>query len=318
MVAQQVDHRLHGLPDAYDASGQGVARDVAAEAPQQVVAGIDVWPVLADPGQLENSLLNLCINARDAMPDGGRLMVETANQAVDEQSASDHGLAPGQYVSICVSDNGTGMPAGVVARAFDPFFTTKPIGEGTGLGLSMVYGFARQSSGHARIRSRVGTGTTICLYLPRHLGRAPTETVQGVEQPATALGHGETVLIVDDEAPVRGLMVEALEGLGCRVLEAENGLQAIEQLQSDPTIALLVTDVGLPGGMNGRQVADAARLLLPELRVLFVTGYAENAALSHGQLPQGMQILTKPFELHAFGQPVKDLITSPGETKPTM
>ena len=249
-----------------------VRRTIGPQVILEVVAGIGIWPVHVDPGQLENSLLNLCINARDAMPDGGRLVVETANRAMDEHTAGDHGMLPGQYVSICVSDNGTGMPADVIARAFAPFFTTKPTGAGTGLGLSMDYGFARQSGGHARIYSEMGTGTTVCVYLPRYLGEAtPEDTPEAEAVPADA-GQGETILVVDDEASVRALMVEVLRELGYRVLQAESGPRAIELLQADLSIALLVTDVGLPGGMNGRQVADMARLLLPELQVLFVTG----------------------------------------------
>jgi PAS domain S-box-containing protein len=288
-----------------------VRRTIGPQVALDVVPGTAVWPVLADPGQLENALLNLCINARDAMPDGGRLVVATANHVLDAPAAAAHGLAPGDYVSICVSDTGAGMPPEVIARAFDPFFTTKPIGVGTGLGLSMVYGFARQSGGQARIRSNVGTGTVVCVYLPRHEGEAAPERASPAAATAPAdAGRGETVLVVDDEAAVRALMVDLLGERGYRVLQAENGPRAIELLQADRSVALLVTDVGLPGGMNGRQVADAARVLIPALRVLFVTGYAETAALSHGHLPEGMQVLTKPFELCVLGERVRALVRS--------
>ncbi|WP_311230729.1 MULTISPECIES: response regulator [unclassified Acidovorax] len=288
-----------------------VRRTIGPQISLEVVTGISVWPVHADPGQLENALLNLCINARDAMHEGGQLMIETANRSVDERTASQEEMLPGQYVSICVSDNGSGMPPEVIARAFDPFFTTKPIGVGTGLGLSMVYGFARQSGGQARIYSEVGAGTRVCMYLPRYLGTdvAPQE----VEPSPPALdgtGLGETILVVDDEASVRSLMVEMLREMGYRVIEAEDGPRAIQALQNDPSVALLVTDVGLPGGMNGRQVADAARNIYPALQVMFVTGYAENAVLSHGHLPTGMQVLTKPFELRVFGQRIQTLMKS--------
>lgn len=286
-----------------------VRRTIGPQITLDVVAGTGVWPVHADPSQLENALLNLCINARDAMPGGGQLMIETANRTMGDAMARDYEMQPGQYVCIAVSDNGSGMPADVIARAFDPFFTTKPIGVGTGLGLSMVYGFARQSGGQARIHSTVGTGTTVSMYLPRYVGQdEPVEEAGGTQPALDGVGLGETILVVDDEASVRLLMVEMLREMGYRVLEAEDGARATQVLQSDASIKLLVTDVGLPGGMNGRQVADAARTLHPTLQVLFVTGYAENAVLSHGHLPAGMQVLTKPFELHAFGERVQAMM----------
>lgn len=277
----------------------------------EVVPGASVWAVHADPGQLENALLNLCINARDAMPDGGRLVVETTNRTVDELAASEEHLQPGQYVSICVRDSGTGMSPDTIAHAFDPFFTTKPLGLGTGLGLSMVYGFAKQSGGKAHITSTVGEGTSVSIFLPRYVGE-DVLTVDRVAPKASLsnVGAGETILVLDDEEAVRMLMVEMLQDMGYRVLHTGDGAQAIDILRENRSIALLVTDVGLPGGMNGRQVADAARTLLPNLQVLFVTGYAETAVLSHGHLPQGMQVLTKPFELEVFGQRVQDLTRS--------
>jgi PAS domain S-box-containing protein len=290
-----------------------VRRTIGPQIALEVVAGIGVWPVLADPGQLESALLNLCINARDAMPDGGRLVIETANRAIDERTASAQQMLPGQYVSISVSDNGSGMPPQVVERAFDPFFTTKPIGVGTGLGLSMVYGFARQSGGHARIYSEVGAGSNVCVYLPRHEGELPADdAVHAPALVAPGTGVGQTILVVDDEHSVRTLMAEMLRELGYRALEAPDGPSAIRILQAEPSVVLLVTDVGLPGGMNGRQVADAARKLRPALLVLFVTGYAENAVLSHGHLPTGMQVLTKPFELSTFCQKVQTLAAAAG------
>lgn len=267
-----------------------------------------LWTIFVDAGQLENSLLNLCINARDAMPDGGKLMIETANRWMDERGARQHGLTPGQYVSLCVSDSGTGMSRDVIDRAFDPFFTTKPIGQGTGLGLSMVYGFAGQSGGTVRIYSEVGKGTMVCIYLPRHRGYAePIEEPQFVEEAPRASGT-ETVLLVDDEPLIRLLAVEALEELGYTIIEAEEGASALKILNSERTIDLLITDVGLPGGLNGRQVADAARIARPDLKVLFITGYAENAVLNHGHLDQSMHVLTKPFQLDAFARKVKALI----------
>ncbi|MEJ8856096.1 PAS domain-containing protein [Variovorax robiniae] len=288
-----------------------VRRTIGPQVVLEVLPGTEVWTVSADPGQLENAILNLCINARDAMPEGGRLVIETANRSLDEHTASAQEMLPGQYVSVCVSDNGCGMPADVIARAFDPFFTTKPIGLGTGLGLSMVYGFARQSGGHARICSEVGRGTTVCVYLPRHDGEMePGARAARPLESFNVSGTGETVLVVDDESSMRMLMAEALRELGYTVLEAANGPRAIEIVQANRSIVLLVTDVGLPGGMNGRHVADAARAMIPKLQVLFVTGYAETAALSHGHLPTGMQVLTKPFDLTAFGQRVQALVGS--------
>ncbi|WP_424137751.1 PAS domain S-box protein [Roseomonas chloroacetimidivorans] len=269
------------------------------------VLAADLWPTLCDPNQLENALLNLCINARDAMPEGGRLTIETANSWVDDRAARERDMQPGQYVAICVTDTGTGMPPEVVARAFDPFFTTKPIGQGTGLGLSMIYGFARQSGGHVRIRSEVGQGTTMRLYLPRHWGEA--EEPDGAEGSAEALRarEGETVLVVDDEPTVRMLVTEVLEELGYAAIEAADGPAALRILRTGARIDLMITDVGLPGGMNGRQVADAARQARPGLRVLFITGYAENAAIGSGDLEPGMHVLTKPFAMEVLAARVK-------------
>ncbi len=308
---QTLEPKVLQVPQLIAGFDELVRRTIGPQITLDVVAEDRVWPVQADPGQLENALLNLCINARDAMPDGGRLVIEAANLTIDGPVASEEEIAPGQYVSISVRDNGTGMPADVVARAFDPFFTTKPLGMGTGLGLSMVYGFARQSGGQVRIYSEVGAGTTVCIYLPRYLGAAPPmEEAAAPLPPVGAVGLGETILVVDDEAAVRVLMVEMLREMGFQVLEAGDGPRALQVLQRHPAIALLVTDVGLPGGMNGRQVADAARELYPTLQVLFVTGYAENAVLGHGHLPSGMQVLTKPFELQAFGQRIQSLVQS--------
>ncbi len=216
--------------------------------------------------------------------------------------------AAGQYVSLCVSDTGTGMPPDVIAKAFDPFFTTKPIGQGTGLGLSMIYGFAKQSGGQVRIYSEVGKGTTVCLYLPRHLGEADRAEDLPELADAPRAEQGETVLVVDDEPTVRMLVTEVLEDLGYTAIEAADGPAGLKVLQSDVRIDLLVTDVGLPGGMNGRQVADAARVVRPELKVLFITGYAENAVLSHGHLDPGMHVLTKPFAMEALASRIKELI----------
>jgi PAS domain S-box-containing protein len=275
---------------------------------EPAVGAAGLWPTLVDSGQLENALLNLCINARDAMPDGGTLTIETANRWLDQRAARDRDMSPGQYVSLCVSDTGTGMPPEIAAKAFDPFFTTKPIGMGTGLGLSMIYGFAKQSGGQVRIYSEANQGTMVCIYLPRHLGEAETAEMVSELSNAPRAEEGQTVLVVDDEPTVRMLVTEILEDLGYRAIEAADGASGLQVLQSDTRIDLLVTDVGLPGGMNGRQMADAARMVRPDLTVLFITGYAENAVVSHGHLDPGMHILTKPFGLEALASRINELI----------
>ncbi len=277
----------------------------------EAVAAGGLWATSVDPPQLENALLNLCINARDAMPDGGRLTIETANRWLDQRAARERDLAPGQYVSLCVSDTGTGMTPEVAARAFDPFFTTKPIGVGTGLGLSMVYGFVRQSGGQARIYSEPGQGAMVCLYLPRHHGAAngsdDADTAAGpAEAPRAA--QGKTVLVVDDEPTVRMLVTEVLEELGYTAIEAADGNAGLKVLRSDVPLDLLITDVGLPGGLNGRQVADAGREVRPMLPILFITGYAENAAVGNGHLEPGMQVLTKPFAMDALAARVRAIV----------
>ena len=280
-----------------------------AIAVENVGAG-GLWTVLVDSNQLENALLNLCINARDAMLNGGKLTLETANRWLDSRAARERDIPPGQYVSICVSDTGLGMSPDIVARAFDPFFTTKPLGSGTGLGLSMTYGFARQSGGQVRIYSEVSKGTTVCLYLPRHLGQARiSEPTQAALDIARAQ-HAETVLVVDDEPTVRMLVIDILQELGYQALEASEGGSGLEILQSSARIDLLVTDVGLPGSLNGRQMADAARVRRPNLKVLFITGYAENAVVNHGHLEHGMHILTKPFAMDVLAARINELLQS--------
>jgi PAS domain S-box-containing protein len=248
-----------------------IRRTIGPSVALEVVGAAGLWLAKLDPSQLENALLNLSINARDAMPDGGRITIETANKWLDQRAARERDLPPGQYLSICVTDTGTGMPKEIVERIFDPFFTTKPIGQGTGLGLSMIYGFVRQSGGQVRVYSEVGQGTTMCMYFPRFTGELVEEST-GEDGAVNETGDGETVLVIDDEATVRMLVVEVLEEAGYRALEAEDGPSGLKILQSDARIDLLITDVGLPGGLNGRQVADAARRSRPELKVLFITG----------------------------------------------
>jgi len=268
----------------------------------------DLWRVMIDPNQLESALLNLCINARDAMPEGGELKIKTSRHDLDAAEAEAQNLQPGSYVWLCVIDTGTGMPPEVIERAFDPFFTTKPLGGGTGLGLSMVYGFARQSGGHARIISEVGRGTTLCVYLPRDLTAseetAPTDDIEA----ANRVALGGTILVVDDEAAVRALIAESLQEAGYEVLEAEDGEAGLRILRSPAVISLLVTDVGLPGGMNGRQMADAARTSRPDLKVLFITGYAEGQVMAKAATEPGLRILSKPFPLQVLVSKVAEIL----------
>jgi len=290
-----------------------VRRTVGPQIEVETVGKAGLWMTLVDPNQLENALLNLCINARDAMPDGGRITIETANRWLDHAASRERDLEPGQYISISVTDTGSGMSPEVISRAFDPFFTTKPIGEGTGLGLSMIYGFARQSGGHVRIQSEVGMGTTMSIYLPRYLadedcreGTADAALVAGLENMAEA--RTGRVMVVDDEPTVRMLVAEVAQELGYSVMEAFDGPSAMRLLQAGSDLDLLITDVGLPGGMNGRQVADAALALMPDLNVLFITGYAENAVIGNGQLAPNMALITKPFAMEALAQRIREIM----------
>ncbi len=268
-----------------------------------------LWAVLCDPNQLENAILNLAINARDAMPDGGTLRIETASTTLDARNAVERDMQPGDYIAISVTDTGTGMTPEVAARAFDPFFTTKPIGMGTGLGLSMIYGFAKQSDGQVRIHSALGQGTAVKMLLPRATDGTPANIDGTAITEAPRAEEGETVLVVDDEAAVRMLVSEALEELGYLPLEAADASGGMKILQSKARIDLLITDVGLPGGMNGRQMADAARNLRPDLKILFITGYAEQSVLGSGTLGAGMHVLSKPFPLDTLASRIKNILT---------
>jgi PAS domain S-box-containing protein len=273
-----------------------------------IAAADDLWLTLCDPNQLESALLNLAINARDAMPDGGKLTITTSNARIEGVTADTPALSPGDYVCIGVTDTGTGMSAEVAARAFDPFFTTKPIGQGTGLGLSMIYGFARQSDGHVTIDSKLGRGTLVRLYLPRHHGEIAPQFLSA----AAAAEHaatGETVLVVEDEPVVRAVIVEMLGEQGYQTLEAIDGPSGLRVLRTNARIDLLVTDVGLPG-INGRQLADQARETRPNLKVLFITGYAESVAISDGFLQPGMEMITKPFDLDNLSQRIRAMVSS--------
>jgi PAS domain S-box-containing protein len=298
--------------DRLIASMEDLLRRTLSEAIRlDLAAPDDLWLSRCDPHQLESAILNLVINARDAMPDGGRLAVGTTNMHLDADTAiAQGGVEAGQYVVISVSDTGTGMSPAVVAQAFDPFFTTKPIGQGTGLGLSMVYGFAKQSEGHVRIDSKVGQGTTVRIYLPRYLGEVEAEEPSSGLVDRNRPETGETVLVVEDEPVVRALILEVLQDLGYRTTEAADGPAGLHCLDSKERIDLLVTDVGLPG-LNGRQLADYARLKRPDLKVLFITGYAENAAMSSGFLLPGMEMITKPFAVGALAEKIRAMIERP-------
>jgi PAS domain S-box-containing protein len=274
----------------------------------EVIEAADLWTALVDPSQLENSLLNLCLNARDAMPAGGHIRIATANQHLNQRAAAAQQMPEGEYLSLSVTDSGTGIPPEVISRVFEPFFTTKQPGEGTGLGLSMVYGFAKQSGGLVRIYSEVGRGSTVCIYLPRHHGvaePAPAPTLPSL--PVHAATH-ETVLVVDDEPSVRLLIVDILQDMGYKVLEASDSASGLALLQSDVQVDLLISDVGLPGGMNGRQMAEVGRANRPTMRVLFLTGYAQTAVFGSGQLDEGVEVMTKPFNIDALSDRVDKML----------
>lgn len=266
----------------------------------------DLWLVRCDSNQLENALLNLAINARDAMPDGGALTIEVANRTFEASQARQRELSPGDFVCLRVVDTGVGMPPDVTARAFDPFYTTKPIGKGTGLGLSMIYGFVRQSDGSVRIESELGEGTTIEICLPRYNGDAIEMPIEEQSPTGHAAGAGEIVLVVEDQVVVRLLIVEVLNDLGYRALETADSAAALRILQSSQRVDLLVTDIGLPG-LNGRQLADAARVRRPDLKVLFVTGYADRAA-GNSFLEAGMEIIIKPFAMDVLAEKIHGMI----------
>ena len=273
----------------------------------EIIALDGLWCTLCDPNQLESALLNLAINARDAMPSGGQLVIATSNVRLDTETADTSTLTPGDYICVSVTDTGTGMSAEVAARAFDPFFTTKPIGQGTGLGLSMIYGFARQSNGHATIDSKLDRGTSVKLYLPRHHGDVADEHAPGIRADVHATA-GETVLVVEDEPVVRSVILEMLGEQGYRTIEAADGPSGLRLLRTDQRIDLLVTDVGLPG-MNGRQLADLARETRPDLKILFITGYAESVAIADGFLQPGMEMITKPFDLDNLSQRIRAMVS---------
>ncbi|MCE7798175.1 PAS domain S-box protein [Sphingobium sufflavum] len=308
---QTLDPKPTGVNRLLTGLEELIRRIVGPSVLVEVVRGADVWPVLIDPHQLENAVMNLCINARDAMPEGGKLTIETKNMALGGHHAEQLDLPPQEYVALCVTDTGTGMAPDVIDRVFEPFFTTKPIGEGTGLGLSMIYGFARQSGGQVEIRSEVGHGTTMCLYLPRHSGDAAIEDDAQPSFPVVRAGQDEVVLVIDDEPAIRMLVAEVLGDAGYAVIEAPDGAAGLRVLDSNARIDLLITDVGLPGKLNGRQVAERARRIRPDLKVLFITGYAQNEAPGQGELGNGAHLLTKPFSMNVFAHRIREIIERP-------
>ena len=274
----------------------------------ETVLGGGMWRALADPNQLELAVLNLAVNARDAMPNGGKLTIETDNVYLDDKyAATQSEVVPGQYVMLAVTDNGTGMSEETRAKAFDPFFTTKDIGHGTGLGLSQVYGFIKQSRGHVKIYSELGEGTTIKLYLPRAfavLEETGNDTVKSIQRGSKT----ECILVVEDDPDVRAYSCDTLSELGYDVLAAETGAGGLRLLAEHPGIRVLFTDVGLPGGMNGRQLAEEARRRRPDLKVLFTTGYARNAIVHEGRLDAGVELITKPYTQAALAEKLRDII----------
>ena len=295
-----VNHLIRGVEDL-------LRRSLGEQVSLEINLSERVWPALVDANQLENALLNLAINARDAMPDGGRLIIETAIASLEHGDGPvETDVQPGDYTTISVADTGVGMSRDIVARVFDPFFTTKPMGQGTGLGLSMIYGFVKQSGGQIRIDSEPGKGTTVKLYLPRQHG-AVAQSAGRVSQLTPTPGAGETVLLVEDDPSIRLLITEVLHELGYASLEVADGRAARAFLESDTRFDLMITDVGLPD-INGRQLADIAREHRPGLKILFLTGYAEHASGRSEFLAMGMEMMTKPFAIAELARKIRGMI----------
>lgn len=287
-----------------------LGRTLGSEIRFELVADVELWSTLCDPNQLENALLNLVINARDALRGRGLLQVSTTNVTVDAaEAARQSELGAGDYVCLAVRDDGSGMPRDVIERVFDPFFTTKPIGQGTGLGLSMIYGFAKQSHGHISIESVAGKGTTVRLYLPRSgHGSTPLMAAESVLlSVATPVSHNQRVLVVEDEPVIREMVVEVLADFGYDLMQASDGLAALAIIESDVALDLLITDVGLPG-INGRRLAEKARRQRPALKVLFITGYAEDATFGQIATEEGAEMLPKPFGVNQLLTHVDELL----------
>ncbi|MGY4595824.1 signal transduction histidine kinase [Bradyrhizobium sp. GM22.5] len=273
----------------------------------ETVLAAGLWRVKADPAQLESAMINLAVNARDAMPKGGRLTVETSNVSIDRKYAREYALAPGQYVLVAVTDNGTGIPADVLGKVFDPFFTTKVVGRGTGLGLSQVYGFVRQSGGHVKIYSEVDVGTTVKIYLPRFAGEEAGSALSQEEIPAGASHQNETILVVEDDERVRNISSESLRELGYNVIEAASAKEAIRTIENGFVPDLLFTDVVMPD-MTGAELAAELSKRYPALKVLFTTGYTRNAIVHNGVLDAGKHLLPKPFAIEDLAAKVRTLL----------
>ncbi len=307
---QPLDPKAHNITVLLRETSELLRRVLGETISFETVEYGGLWAALVDASELSNALVNLAVNARDAMPNGGRLTIETSNIYLDDSylASFDEPIPPGQYVLIAVSDTGTGMDKETLARVFEPFFTTKEAGKGTGLGLSQVYGFVRQSGGHIRIYSEVGQGTSIKLYLPRALA-TETET-PFADAISTDVTGSETILVCEDEEALRSFCVEALQEQGYRVLEAGDGYAALELLQGHPEVALLFTDVVLPNGMNGRQLAEQSKRVIPGLKVLFTTGYTRNAIVHHGRLEPGVLLLSKPYTMQNLLSKVRAVLDS--------
>ena len=295
-----VDRLVQGLEDL-------IRRTVGPQIHVEVVCADESWLTLVDAAQLESAVLNLAINARDAMSQGGRLRLETVNEDLDDDQARSVGVPPGEYIAFRVIDDGCGMSREILNRACDPFFTTKPLGQGTGLGLSMIQGFMHQSGGQMHLQSEVGIGTTVCLLFPRFPGEAD-EAVAPAASKARPVTSGESILVIDDEPGVREVIAYVLRDEGYEVIEADDGLSGLNVLRSDATIDLLITDIGLPGELDGLQVAEAARELRPDLKVLFATGYAEQLHAGNGTGVPGTEVMTKPFRIETLIERVRTLL----------
>jgi PAS domain S-box-containing protein len=309
---QPLDPKLVDVNSLVGGMSELLSRSLGETIAVESVRGAGLWKVEVDPNALESAILNLAVNARDAMPQGGRLTIETVNAYIDEAYAAAHAeVRPGQYVAISLSDTGTGMDRETISRAFEPFFTTKPIGKGTGLGLSQVYGFVKQSGGHVKIYSELHEGTTVKIYLPR-VERTDYALPLAESTELLKGAPGETILVVEDDESVRGYTVAALRELGYLVVEAVDGPSAVHLLETgsekQTKIDMLFTDVVLPGGLTGAQVATRARELYPAIKVLFTTGYARNAIFHHGRLDKGVQLLTKPFSFNDLAAKIRDVL----------
>ncbi|MGE0667707.1 MAG: PAS domain S-box protein [Sphingomonadales bacterium] len=304
---QPLDPRITDVNGLMSAMDHLLRRTLGEHVEIEVIRAGGLWRSFIDPAQMESAILNLCLNARDAMPGGGRLTIETANAYLDAPYAAGHeDVQPGQYVMIAVTDTGHGMPPEVANRAFEPFFTTKDVGKGSGLGLSMVYGFVKQSGGHIKIYSEVGQGTVVRVYLPRS-HEAAEEAETGTRQPAAATGN-DKILLVEDDDLVRGHVEQQLRALGYRVVAAASGPEALELLRRVEDFDLLFTDMVMPGGMNGQQLAGAAHEIYPDLPVLFSSGYTENAIIHHGRLDPGVHLLTKPYRREEMARKVREVL----------